>query len=82
MPNLVAERAKSNVNIPFEIQVFNSRTEQSRTLMLRPSNNWGGAGLLGCAIRFADFQHASSLVWHVVVPFIPDLLFLYHVGDS
>ena len=36
-------------------------------IMLTPSSNWGGQGLLGVSIRFCSFEGASENVWHILV---------------
>ena len=34
--------------------------------IFRPSNNWGGQGLLGISIRFCSFKNATENVWHIL----------------
>jgi hypothetical protein len=36
-------------------------------VLIVPSDNWGGAGLLGARIRFCSFEGASENVWHILV---------------
>lgn len=45
----------------------NNNYEFITEVMLTPSSNWGGQGLLGVSIRFCSFEGASENVWHVLV---------------
>lgn len=34
--------------------------------MSKPSDSWGGQGLLGVSIRFCSFEGSNEIVWHVL----------------
>lgn len=37
-----------------------------RSILVEPSETWGGQGLLGISIRFCSFEGASENVWHIL----------------
>ena len=57
---------KANIGKPLTLALFNSKWKQFREVDLIPSNNWGGDGLVGCSIRFCNFEHGGECVWHVM----------------
>lgn len=46
--------------------VYSSKTQTVRTVLIEPSDSWGGQGLLGISIRFCSFEGANETVWHVL----------------
>jgi hypothetical protein len=67
MPNVVAEMAKSHVDKPMRMNVYNSRNDTVREVVITPSHCWGGEGLLGCSIRFSSYDGAMDRVWRILV---------------
>uniref|UniRef100_A0A3Q2PW71 Golgi reassembly stacking protein 2 n=1 Tax=Fundulus heteroclitus TaxID=8078 RepID=A0A3Q2PW71_FUNHE len=55
-----------NVERSVKMLLYNSRTQTVRETTIRPSNAWGGQGLLGLSIRFCSFERANQNVWHVL----------------
>ncbi|XP_035995169.1 Golgi reassembly-stacking protein 2 [Fundulus heteroclitus] len=60
------ELLKMNVERSVKMLLYNSRTQTVRETTIRPSNAWGGQGLLGLSIRFCSFERANQNVWHVL----------------
>lgn len=58
---------KKNVDKKIKMLIFSSKTQTVREVMITPSANWGGQGLLGVSIRFCSFEGANENVWHVLV---------------
>ena len=48
------------------VTVYSSKTQTVRTVLIEPSDSWGGQGLLGISIRFCSFEGANETVWHVL----------------
>lgn len=61
------ELLKKNVDKTIKMLVYSSKTQSVREVMITPSANWGGQGLLGVSIRFCSFEGANENVWHVLV---------------
>ena len=61
---------KDNLDRPVELELYNAKHQGSRKVILIPSVNWGGQGLLGVSIRFCSFDGANQNVWHVLVRWI------------
>ncbi|CAB3242165.1 unnamed protein product [Arctia plantaginis] len=57
---------KKNVDKTIKMLIFSSKTQTVREVMITPSANWGGQGLLGVSIRFCSFEGANENVWHVL----------------
>lgn len=64
---MVSEMAKSHVNKPMCVNVYNSRNDTIREAIIIPSDKWGGDGLLGCSIRFTTYERAIDRVWRILV---------------
>ncbi|XP_067647576.1 Golgi reassembly-stacking protein 2 [Eurosta solidaginis] len=64
--DMLKELLRQNVDKPVRITVYSSKTQTVRELMLTPSKNWGGQGLLGVSIRFCSFERANENVWHIL----------------
>ncbi|XP_028041681.1 Golgi reassembly-stacking protein 2 [Bombyx mandarina] len=60
------ELLKNNVDKPIKMLIYSSKTQSVREVMITPSANWGGQGLLGVSIRFCSFEGANENVWHVL----------------
>ncbi|XP_026746752.1 Golgi reassembly-stacking protein 2 [Trichoplusia ni] len=60
------ELLKNNVEKTIKMLVYSSKTQTVREVMIAPSANWGGQGLLGVSIRFCSFEGANENVWHVL----------------
>ncbi|XP_068630078.1 Golgi reassembly-stacking protein 2 [Battus philenor] len=60
------ELLKKNVDKTIKMLIYSSKTQSVREVMITPSNNWGGQGLLGVSIRFCSFEGANENVWHVL----------------
>ena len=58
---------KKNVDKTIKMLIYSSKTQTVREVMITPSANWGGQGLLGVSIRFCSFEGANENVWHVLV---------------
>lgn len=50
-----------------KMTVYSSKIQNVREVMIKPSNSWGGQGLLGVSIRFCSFEGANENVWHILV---------------
>lgn len=46
--------------------VYSSKTQNVRSVLIEPSETWGGQGLLGISIRFCSFEGANENVWHIL----------------
>ncbi|KAJ0180518.1 hypothetical protein K1T71_003922 [Dendrolimus kikuchii] len=57
---------KNNVDKTIKMMIYSSKTQSVREVMITPSANWGGQGLLGVSIRFCSFEGANENVWHVL----------------
>ncbi|XP_075969578.1 Golgi reassembly-stacking protein 2 [Anticarsia gemmatalis] len=57
---------KKNVDKTIKMLIYSSKTQTVREVMITPSANWGGQGLLGVSIRFCSFEGANENVWHVL----------------
>ena len=55
-----------NINRDIRLTVYNSKLQSVREVTIRPSNTWGGQGLLGISIRFCSFKNATENVWHIL----------------
>ncbi|XP_054732440.1 Golgi reassembly-stacking protein 2 [Anastrepha obliqua] len=64
--DMLKELLRQNVDKPVRLTVYSSKTQTVRELMLTPSKNWGGQGLLGVSIRFCSFEGANENVWHIL----------------
>lgn len=60
------ELLKNNVDKTIKMMIYSSKTQSVREVMITPSANWGGQGLLGVSIRFCSFEGANENVWHVL----------------
>ncbi|CAH0406504.1 unnamed protein product [Chilo suppressalis] len=60
------ELLKTNVEKTIKMLIYSSKTQSVREVMVTPSANWGGQGLLGVSIRFCSFEGATENVWHVL----------------
>nr|XP_021181224.2 Golgi reassembly-stacking protein 2 [Helicoverpa armigera] len=60
------ELLKKNVDKTIKMLIYSSKTQTVREVMIMPSANWGGQGLLGVSIRFCSFEGANENVWHVL----------------
>ncbi|CAG0888249.1 unnamed protein product [Cyprideis torosa] len=60
------ELLRTNVDRTIAMTVYNSKTQLVREVSIRPSETWGGQGLLGVSIRFCSFEGANEHVWHVL----------------
>lgn len=60
------ELLKKNVDKTIKMLIYSSKTQMVREVMITPSANWGGQGLLGVSIRFCSFEGANENVWHVL----------------
>lgn len=61
------ELLKQNVDKSIKMLIYSSKTQSVREVMVTPSADWGGQGLLGVSIRFCSFEGATENVWHVLV---------------
>lgn len=61
------ELLKTNMDKTIKMLIYSSKTQSIREVMITPSSNWGGQGLLGVSIRFCSFDGANENVWHVLV---------------
>lgn len=46
--------------------IYSSKTQNVRSVLIEPSETWGGQGLLGISIRFCSFEGANENVWHIL----------------
>lgn len=46
--------------------IYSSKTQNVRSVLITPSDTWGGQGLLGISIRFCSFEGANENVWHIL----------------
>ncbi|XP_028157115.1 Golgi reassembly-stacking protein 2 [Ostrinia nubilalis] len=60
------ELLKQNVDKSIKMLIYSSKTQSVREVMVTPSADWGGQGLLGVSIRFCSFEGATENVWHVL----------------
>ncbi|XP_055379375.1 Golgi reassembly-stacking protein 2 [Condylostylus longicornis] len=60
------ELLKTNVDKQIKMTVYSSKTQSVREVLITPSSNWGGQGLLGVSIRFCSFEGANENVWHIL----------------
>lgn len=60
------EILKSSIGRETKLTLFNSKTGKIRDVLVVPSTEWGGQGLLGISIRFCSFDKANENVWHIL----------------
>ncbi|KAM3963383.1 Golgi reassembly-stacking protein 2 [Aphomia sociella] len=60
------ELLKKNVGNTIKMLIYSSKTQSLREVMITPSADWGGQGLLGVSIRFCSFEGANENVWHIL----------------
>lgn len=60
------ELLKANIEKTIKMLIYSSKTQSVREVMITPSANWGGQGLLGVSIKFCSFEGANENVWHVL----------------
>ncbi|XP_013186569.2 Golgi reassembly-stacking protein 2 [Amyelois transitella] len=60
------ELLKKNIDRTIKMLIYSSKTQSVREVMITPSANWGGQGLLGVSIKFCSFEGANENVWHVL----------------
>ena len=47
---ILYEELRTHVNVPIDFYVYNTESDEVRTCVVMPSNDWGGAGLLGASV--------------------------------
>ncbi|XP_026495088.2 Golgi reassembly-stacking protein 2 [Vanessa tameamea] len=57
---------KQNIDKTIKMRIYSTKTQSVRELMITPSQDWGGQGLLGVSIRFCSFEGANENVWHIL----------------
>ncbi|KAL6078672.1 Golgi reassembly-stacking protein 1 [Balamuthia mandrillaris] len=57
---------KSKLGQEVECTVYNSKTSSTRVVILKPSNTWGGRGLLGTTLQFCSISSAIENVYHIL----------------
>lgn len=57
---------KQNIDKTIKMLIYSTKTQSVREVVITPSENWGGQGLLGVSIRFCSFEGANENVWHVL----------------
>ncbi|GJQ86001.1 hypothetical protein Trydic_g14945 [Trypoxylus dichotomus] len=57
---------KNGIGKQLPMVVYSSKTQSVRSLIIEPSDTWGGQGLLGVSIRFCSFEGANENVWHIL----------------
>ena len=58
--------AKNHIGRPMKMTVYNARYDNTREVTIIPGTSWGGKTLLGCSIRFAQYNNAIDRFWHVL----------------
>jgi len=48
--DILFEELKANVEKTLEFYVYNSETDEVRVVVLMPSSDWGGEGILGASV--------------------------------
>lgn len=59
------ELIKASEDKPLPLNVYNCKSKTVRDLVLTPSRNWPGEGMLGVTIRFDSYHNAEEDVCHV-----------------
>jgi len=57
---------RENLNKPVLLLVYNIKAREKRVVELTPSDNWGGAGLLGVTIKLDDYGGADERLVRVL----------------
>ncbi|CAH2259271.1 jg10026 [Pararge aegeria aegeria] len=57
---------KKNIDKQIKMLIYSTKTQSVREVMITPSENWGGQGLLGVSIRFCSYEGANENVWHIL----------------
>ncbi|XP_045785175.1 Golgi reassembly-stacking protein 2 [Maniola jurtina] len=57
---------KQNIDKQIKMLIYSTKTQSVREVMITPSENWGGQGLLGVSIRFCSYEGANENVWHIL----------------
>ncbi|KAJ1341800.1 hypothetical protein BSLG_003619 [Batrachochytrium salamandrivorans] len=63
-PMVLASQIRSNIGSPVRLVVFNSKTVSVRDIVVIPEKN--DYGLLGCSVRFCDFNGVQDHIWHII----------------
>lgn len=57
---------KKSLGKTLTLTVFNLRLRAYRDIPLKPTDTWGGAGLLGCSIDWTSAERCVANTWHIV----------------
>ncbi|XP_065164811.1 Golgi reassembly-stacking protein 2 [Atheta coriaria] len=57
---------RNGIGKQLPLTVYSSKSQSVRSILIEPSDSWGGAGLLGVSIRFCSFEGANENVWHIL----------------
>ncbi|XP_023947426.2 Golgi reassembly-stacking protein 2 [Bicyclus anynana] len=57
---------KQNIDKQIKMLIYSTKTQSVREVVITPSENWGGQGLLGVSIRFCSYEGANENVWHIL----------------
>ncbi|KAJ3081473.1 hypothetical protein HK102_002324, partial [Quaeritorhiza haematococci] len=65
---ILVNQLTANVGKNVSLLVYSTKRENVREVVVVPSNIWGKPeeGLLGCSVRFCDWEGAAEHVWHVL----------------
>ena len=59
------EYVARNAGTPVRFTLYNLRVRAYRVVAVTPTDSWGGAGLLGCAMEWTSASTALELTWHI-----------------
>ena len=65
LDNTFIELIKASEDKPLPLKVYNCKSKSFRDLVLIPSRNWPGEGMLGVTIRFDSYHNAEEHLCHV-----------------
>ncbi|XP_050294799.1 Golgi reassembly-stacking protein 2 [Anthonomus grandis grandis] len=57
---------KAGVGKSLPVALYSWKTQTVRSVMVQPSDSWGGQGLLGISIKFCSFETTKDNVWHIL----------------
>ncbi|KAL3283610.1 hypothetical protein HHI36_006748 [Cryptolaemus montrouzieri] len=64
--DMLKQILKNGIGQQLPLTVYSSKTQSIRSVVIEPSDTWGGQGLLGVSIRFCSFEGANENVWHIL----------------
>eukprot|EP01032_Pedospumella_encystans_P028999 gene28999-32747_t len=66
LDNTFIDLIKASEDKPLPLKIYNWKNKTFRDIILTPSRNWPGEGMLGVTIRFDSYKDAEEQMLHVL----------------